>query len=387
MKLFLTLALGILCLNSSAQEAQNHYEITGNVKNLPAKKVYLRILKRTSDNRGYWPKIDSAQVINGHFILKKDSSLLEPAWSSSISYVDSISKKTIGLKFISSAKKKHADFIAENGKTLIEGDIKNDGLTITGSKETDYNFKYGLIFPTYAFQLDLKIDSLKGTANVVALNDALKLKSELKRKFKEDFKKMIIENSDIHFALVNLNQNNKNFTIEELEEFVGLFDPKLIERPEGQKLLNSIKQRKLIRVAQPFPNFDYTDMERKKLTLNDVKGEKGTLVVFWASWCGPCRDEIPDLKKFNAAYNAKGIKMVSISIDHDITAWKTALVKEKMTWANLSNLPGDYKEISKKYNINAIPSMFLLDKDNRIIVADTFQMSKILEKVDSLFKN
>ncbi len=386
MKLILTLALGIFCLNSSAQHAQNHYEITGHVKNLPAKWVYLRILKRNSDNRGYWPRIDSAKVIDGHFILKKDSSLLEPAWSSSISYVDSISKKTIGLKFIASDKKKHADFIAENGKTLIEGDIKSDGLTITGSKETDYTFKYGLIFPTYGYQLDSKIDSLKGTANVVALNDALRLKSELKRKFKADFKKMIIENSSTHFALVNLNQNNKNFTIEELEEFVGLFDPKLIERPEGQKLLNAIQQGKLMMITKPFPNFDYTDMANKKFTLNDVKGEKGTLVVFWASWCGPCREEIPDLKKFNAAYNAKGIKIVSISIDHDITAWKTALAKEKMTWANLSNLPGDYKEISKKYNVNAIPSMFLLDKDNRIIVADVFQMSKVIEKVDSLLK-
>ena len=122
-----------------------------------------------------------------------------------------------------------------------------------------------------------------------------------------------------------------------------------------------------LQTGKLFPDFNYftTNSETKKL--NDVKGTNYTLIVFWASWCNPCRQEIPELKKLHNEYQKKGVSIVSISIDRDINKWKQALAAENMPWANLSNLPGNYNEVMEQYNIKAIPEMYLLDKDNKII--------------------
>lgn len=132
-----------------------------------------------------------------------------------------------------------------------------------------------------------------------------------------------------------------------------------------------VQQKRVNLVAgSSFPVFNYKDVNQKMVSLAHVKGKRGTLVIFWASWCGPCRDEIPAMKKIYAEYKSKGINLVSISIDHDRKAWKKAVALEKMPWPNLSNLPGDDNEILKKYNINGIPAIFLLDAKNTVIMSN-----------------
>lgn len=108
--------------------------------------------------------------------------------------------------------------------------------------------------------------------------------------------------------------------------------------------------------------------------LYDVQGHEwmpltkqvNTLVIMWASWCAPCREEIPDLKKLYADRDSSFI-MVSISLDIRESAWRDAMLKEDMPWVQLWSKKGFNSEIAYGTGTQSIPQLFLLDKDHRII--------------------
>jgi thiol-disulfide isomerase/thioredoxin len=110
------------------------------------------------------------------------------------------------------------------------------------------------------------------------------------------------------------------------------------------------------------PVFSASDRNNKKFTMKELMG-KYTIIDFWASWCAPCRKEIPNLKKLYAEYHSKGLSIISISLDKEDAKWKTALDEEKLPWANLI----DKDEIAKNYGVVTIPDMFILDKSGKVI--------------------
>jgi len=118
------------------------------------------------------------------------------------------------------------------------------------------------------------------------------------------------------------------------------------------------------------PAFSYPDTSGKRFSLKDLKGNRRTLVVFWASWCAPCRKEIPALKELYNQYQKRGFSIISISVDQNINAWKKAVKEEKMPWTNVANLPDDQNSIMDHFGIKAVPSLFLLDDAGSILLAD-----------------
>jgi len=111
------------------------------------------------------------------------------------------------------------------------------------------------------------------------------------------------------------------------------------------------------------------------------------LFVFWASWCGPCRKEIPQLKKLYALYNQKGLVISSISIDDDKESWKTALRQERMPWNQFIAIDSTKNLIDMHYNIHFIPKAYLFDKQKNLIAIFNGKDSVLLPKMETFFNS
>jgi len=386
---FLRSILIVLTVFNSAFAQINHYEISGDVRNLPAKQVFLHLVKfHPVSNQPYVSKIDSAQIIQGKFLLKRDSNILEPSWAASLSYLDTTSKKIGFLGFYNPFDQtKHSNFILENATIKIEGNhLDKKGLLISGSKETDFYFKYANQLWLYlkTQTVDKKIETLKKTKNNKELANALQEKERIVHDFKLNLEKIFRENPTHYLSIFFLQERAELFTASELKAIYSSLANDYKNTSKAIKLSDFINQMPYLKQGGTFPNFAYNDRNGKVNSLENLKGKNGTLVVFWASWCGPCRQEIPELKKLHKTYQAKGINFISISIDHDKAKWEQALASEKMPWPNLANLPGDFKEVKKKYNLYAIPSMFLLDDKGKVIMADESDTSTLKTALSKL---
>ena len=97
-----------------------------------------------------------------------------------------------------------------------------------------------------------------------------------------------------------------------------------------------------------------------------MKG-KLKIIDFWASWCGPCRMENPNMVKLYNDFKDKGLAIVSVSLDERKVPWVQAIKKDGMQWTHVSSLKGWKCEVVKQYNIDAVPSIIVLDENNRIL--------------------
>ena len=114
------------------------------------------------------------------------------------------------------------------------------------------------------------------------------------------------------------------------------------------------------------PDFTLEDINGNPITMSTVKG-KIKIIDFWASWCGPCRLNNPALRKLYEEFHSKGLEIIGVSLDNNADKWKNAVKKDGLTWINLSTLKGWNCEIARKYNVSAIPALFVLNEENRII--------------------
>ncbi len=139
-------------------------------------------------------------------------------------------------------------------------------------------------------------------------------------------------------------------------------------RDEVAALMQPENSEKTAFIGQQFTDLEMADPDGKMHKISDLVGEgKWVLVDFWASWCGPCRQEMPNVLEAYNKYHDKGFEVLGISFDQKKEAWVKAIEQIKMPWMQLSDLQGWKCAAAPAYKIDAIPDNILIDPQGKII--------------------
>ena len=142
-----------------------------------------------------------------------------------------------------------------------------------------------------------------------------------------------------------------------------------------KELPNSLYTKNLVSLAANIgptvegaiaPEISLKTPEGEILALSSLRG-KVVLIDFWASWCGPCRKENPNVKKIYEKYKDQGFEIYAVSLDNNEAQWKGAIAKDGLAWKHVSELLGWKGTVSRAYGVGSIPQTFLLDKEGRIV--------------------
>lgn len=136
-----------------------------------------------------------------------------------------------------------------------------------------------------------------------------------------------------------------------------------------QKQQNAKKMQETLVVGAPFPDFEEKDTAGKPLSIANCKG-KVVLIDFWATWCGPCIGELPNVLNTYKKYHDKGFEIIGISLDKDEKALASFIKKEGVTWQQFFDGKGWENKLAEKYGILSIPATYLLDGGGKIVATN-----------------
>ncbi len=174
----------------------------------------------------------------------------------------------------------------------------------------------------------------------------------------------------------------------EASDVAPLYDalsPEIISSEKGMEIKRLLDTYNAVALGKSAPEIIQSTPEGKSLSLSSLHG-KYVLIDFWASWCGPCRRENPNVVATYNKYKDKGFTVLGVSYDDDKNKWKKAIDDDKLEWNQVSDLQGWKNSTSDQYGIKAIPSNVLLDKNGKIIAKNIFG-KKLDEKLSGILGN
>ena len=375
MKRLQLLLLGLMAF-CFAQAQKATFRIEGS---FPGNNSYdNRPIRLVEHNVIYYDQItvlDSTIVRNGHFVFEGTTYVPKVA---SVEMLD-----TKPTDWISATNQ---DVILENGTIVMKYDSL--GVVITG---TPLNDRYNEILLS-------ENRNIRQKTNEILAERQLRTDAEngvLSTKENEEFNNLIAS------LYTNYKKKQESFAKENIQNPVGIYfffkypvtmyekdyleymkariDPAIWKKNEEkinqreqaeQKVLQSKKE---MNIGHRYREIIGRDPAGNMVKLSElIKPGHITLLIFWASWCAPCIQEIPYFKELYKDYHAKGLDLISISLDSTEKAWLNALQKQAMEWPQMSELKGWKGAAPKDYGINSIPFVLLLDQNGCIVIRNLY---------------
>ncbi len=386
------LLLGVVCMvttlfTACTQQPTNRYTVKGNISGLNDGDTILLIPGSLHNQKTPFAK---TVVKDGRFVF--EGTINEPR-SMNIRIKD-----TYG----------GAKLMLENGTTEVVGAATTkpgyDGtpfytykVTVTGSPLTDKFFNLVKVRDSmnlirndwaerhkevrenynrvYAAKDTKALEELKKTTAYQAM---LKEDGEFIRQLRKAYRKVIHDNKDTFWGPLLMLELSVYLTPDQKETYEA-FSQEAKESFYGKAVKEELYPAGVI--GEQVKPFALKNVEGKEVTLASLlEGKKFVLIDFWASWCGPCRKEIPNLKKLYAAYRDKGFDIISISIDKSETEWQKALKEEGLEWPNFRD-----RQVADLYKVKSIPAMYLIDAQ-AILVGENLRGEALAKKLEELFK-
>jgi peroxiredoxin len=303
-------AIALLILALSCTEKYS-LSIDGTAEGIPSGKIYLQKFV----NKMYFV-IDSASIENGHFKFRRNVEIPE----------------IYGLT-LDTLQSPYMLFLDGNLATVAFDTARHYRNTkVEGSALQD-------LFVEYRKQKQVKIDEFI-RAHPASLVSAYALYRDFSYRLSPD----------------------------EIRADIALLDSSLYATQYVKTLENLAKTLDIVNTGKPAPDFTLNSPDGKPVKLSDKLGKGYLLVDFWASWCGPCRRENPNVVAVYRKYRDRGFDIIGVSLDRNGESWKAAIGQDSLSWTQVSDLKFWNSEAAQLYGVRAIPSNYLIDS-NGIIVA------------------
>ena len=341
------------------------YKISGTIENVAdGEYVFLQEAKGRE-----LIKLDSAVVTNGVF---EFNGRQDAAVNRYITYTPA------------EGRGPRVDFFLENGNIAV---VMGENASVTGTPNNDIYQAY----KSESMALNKEMRSLWEQTKAEGVTE--EQKAEIEKQYEELSNKL----DALTFNTIDANitnpvgihlwpGNSYSMELDQLKALAAKVPAEYQSNERIAKLLDRIKVLEKTAVGQKFTDFTLPDPEGNPVKLADIIAKnKYTLIDFWASWCGPCRAEMPNVVAAYKEYNKKGFGIVGVSLDSDAAAWKKAINDMGMTWDHMSDVKGWQCEGAALYGVNSIPATVLVAQDGTII-ARNLRGEAIKTKLAELLK-
>lgn len=336
----------IFGINCSSNQDVHKIKISGKIENLPNGKIFL---VHVPDRKNI---IDSAIINGGRFEINtsaKKEELFSDVTLIAVDQTDTLREFSYPTNKLYNGRPNLFDHFLLENNVLVNGKMK------------DFR-KKGFSFPGKLKIVELD-QAVKGKQTWVLNNIVLKFpRSESDLIYWNEFKHNVLKYSYSFYLLKNISENLNLLSNQQLKEILPLFNEDIKQTPLWQNL-NKISVN-ISNSKYAIKKFNYLNDKNKNQPLLDTTDGHINVIIFWASWCVPCLNEIPSLKKFHSLSRMNDkITLISISLDNNKESWQKSVDSLKLPWSQLIVSDNDkQRELLNYFKINAtIPAIIVTD--------------------------